>query len=246
MKNDRLVHIAYKYIQNKLNDIADKRRAEGEKKYLKSPWKFYGVSTPDRRRIVTELINKFPDLSKDDLLSLVQKLWNGNWHEEKSIAIILLTINVEVLNRDDLMLIEQMVDSVTGWDHLDEISLRIVAPLVSSDKYVWDKVRSWIKEKNYWKRRVVILCQIPQFRQGKGDFNTFADSAVLQFDEKEDWSKEERFFIRKAIGWALRELSKTKPDWVVNFVNDNKNDMPGLTYREATRKLPDDYKAQLN
>ncbi len=129
---------------------------------------------------------------------------------------------------------------------MDEIALRIVAPLVSSDKYIWDEIKSWIKEKNYWKRRVVILCQIPQFRQGKGDLKTFSGCVVSQFDEKEDWNKEERFFIRKAIGWALRELSKTKPDWIVDFVNDNKNDMSGLTYREATRKLPDDFKAQLN
>jgi 3-methyladenine DNA glycosylase AlkD len=69
--------------------------------------------------------------------------------------------------------------------------------------------------------------------------------AVPMFNEGQGWSKDERFFIRKAMGWALRELATCQPEWVLRFVQKYQSEMAGLTYREATRKLPPEFQEQL-
>lgn len=94
--------------------------------------------------------------------------------------------------------------------------------MIETDPKTLDYLTGWAKSDNFWVRRTVILAQVLQFRRGEGS----------------DWSKEERFFIRKAIGWALRELAPKQPKLVYNFVQQYKDVMSGLTFREATRKLP--------
>jgi 3-methyladenine DNA glycosylase AlkD len=239
------VNGARRFVSSELERRKDNKRAEGAKKYLKSPWRFYGVKTPVMRKIARSVLKKYPEMTKEELTKLVTKLWESEWHEEKSIAIMLLHSHEKLLTIDDLSAVEWMVDTATGWDHLDEIALRVMGPMVERDNNVWNKVIGWMESENFWKRRSVILCQIPQFRKGRGDLKTFARLTESQFDERDDWDKEERFFIRKAIGWALRELCKAKPDWVVEFVNNNRDKMSGLTYREATRRLGEENKGNL-
>ena len=121
MNQDSLARHAKKYIEKEFVKRQNKKRALGEKKYLKSPWKFYGLSTPLRRKIVKRALVKYPDLTKEGMLKLVVGLWNTSYHEEKSAAIMVLGKYSHILTAEDLDLVEKLIDSATGWDHLDEL-----------------------------------------------------------------------------------------------------------------------------
>ena len=105
--------------KQQLKFYADPKRAVGEKKYLKSPWKFYGVSVPIRHKIVREWFKKHQLLQMDEAEKLAENLWNSVLHEEKSLAIEILQLVGYKLTTEQMPLVEKMINEVTGWDHLD-------------------------------------------------------------------------------------------------------------------------------
>jgi 3-methyladenine DNA glycosylase AlkD len=90
---------------------------------------------------------------------------------------------------------------------------------------------SWAKDGDLWVRRTALLAQHDALRAGAGDFGLFERIAASLLVEKE-------FFIRKAIGWVLREVSKKRPELVFGFIARHRSDMSGLTLREASKYLP--------
>lgn len=230
----------FHYFRDYLQKNADPEHAKGSKNYLKSPYKHYGeTKTPEKRKLVKSWVKAHKDLSIKEIEKLAKKLWSSQWYEEKTLAIMLLQYRKKDLTLENLPFVEKMASEATGWAYLDEISLRLISPLLDlPDPLPKDKLRDWSKSDNYWVRRSSLLCQIPQFRRGEGDIDLFFDLATPMFQEGESLGKRERFFIRKAIGWVLREMTKKSPDSVYKFVKVNVNEMSGLTFREATRKLP--------
>ncbi len=219
-------------IQRELKKLADPRRAEGEKKYLKSPMKHYGVTVPSLRRLAKSWIKENSQLSIDGVLNQSQKLWKGKSHEERMIAIFLLVFRVDELSFRHLSIIEKMVRESTGWAQLDMISAWLCGKLYQDDKASMTRVlKRWVKDSNFWVRRASLLTLLGPVRKDKGSFPLFDQLATELLPEKE-------FFIRKAIGWVLRELSKSEPETVFAYIKKHKTEMSGLTYREATRRLP--------
>lgn len=228
-----------------MKEVGDPKRAEGEKKYLKSPWKFYGVTVPQRHKIVNEWLKKQKDLQLNDAEKLAESLWDSEWHEEKSLAIEILQLVSGRLTKKQLPLVEKMINETTGWDHLDEIAVHIIGAMVDNDKETLKNLPRWARSKNFWVRRAAVLSQILQFRRKAGNKKLFFEIIVPMFDEGMHWSKEERFFIRKAIGWALREIANVEPEVAFDFIKQYKYKMSGLTFREASRKLPANLQVQL-
>ncbi|MBI2309647.1 DNA alkylation repair protein [Candidatus Collierbacteria bacterium] len=226
------------WFRERLKESGDEKRATGEKKYLKSPWKFYGVSVPQRYKIIKDWFKKHQPLQPDEAGKLAESLWDSEWHEEKSLAIEILQLVSGRLTVKQMPLVEKMINEVTGWDHLDEIAIHVVGAMIDNDMAALKYLPKWTKSKNFWVRRAAILSQILQFRRRDGDKKLFCELVVPMFDEGVRWSKEERFFIRKAIGWTLREIANVEPEVAFNFVKRYKHKMSGLTFREASRKLP--------
>lgn len=233
------------WFRRKLKEIGDSKRAVGEKKYLKSPWKFYGVSVPIRHKIVREWFKKHQLLQMDEAEKLAENLWNSVLHEEKSLAIEILQLVGYKLTTEQMPLVEKMINEVTGWDHLDEIAIIVVGKMIDNDKATLKYLPKWAKSKNFWVRRAAILSQILQFRRKAGNKKLFFEIIMPMFDEGMHWSKEERFFIRKAIGWAIREIANVEPEVAFKFIKLYKNKMSGLTFREASRNLPENYQKLL-
>jgi 3-methyladenine DNA glycosylase AlkD len=225
---------------------ADPIRAAGEKKYLRSELNFHGVKVPQIKAILKTWLKTQPPLTSGDLGELAGALWASDWHEERSLAVFLLEERPRLLMLDHLPLIETMMREVNTWAHLDEIAIHVVGVLLErhSDEMRPHLLR-WAVDANFWVRRVPVLAQNAQFRKGGGDFPLFEQIAAPMLDEGKAWSKDERFFIRKAIGWALREMCKHHPEWVVDFVGRHGARMSGLTLREATRKLLKEGRARL-
>lgn len=217
--------------REKLSQLKDPIKAKKEKAYLKSPDQFYGVSIWEINNIVKEYRKKNPTLEKDKLFKLTTKLWNSPSHEEKTIALKLLESYNSYLSLKDMELLERMLYQSTGWAHVDEIACHLVSSILCKNKQAYSYLKKWAISDNFWLRRASVISQILLFREGKGDKDLFFKISQRLLHEKE-------FFIRKAIGWTLREMSKTDPESVANFINKFKDQMSGLTFREGSRKLP--------
>jgi 3-methyladenine DNA glycosylase AlkD len=235
----------HEWFRGKLKELGNEKRAEGEKKYLKSPWKFYGAPVPLRHKIVKEWFKKHKELRLGDVCELAESLWDSVWHEEKSLAVDILRFVSGRLTVEQMPLVSKMINESTGWDHLDEIAVHVIGAMIDNDKRTLEYLSHWVKSKNFWVRRAAVLSQILQFRRKSGNKKLFFEIIMPMFDEGMHWSKEERFFIRKAIGWSLREIANVEPEVAFKFIKRYKYKMSGLTFREASRKLPVYLKSQL-
>jgi 3-methyladenine DNA glycosylase AlkD len=226
-------------IHYQLSAIGDSEHGIIQKRYLKSPFKFYGVSRSDMQKIAKSIKKTHPTLTQKELFDLCGKLWDAEYHECKSIALDLMNQYKKHIDGNALKLIDKMIDSATGWDHVDEISIRLVGQLLTTDHKHFEYIRKCEQSENFWKRRVSIICQLKLFKTEYFDQNLFFKICADHLYEKE-------FFIRKAIGWGLRELSKTRPEIVFEFISHNRQNMSGLTFREGSRRLPEELKSKLN
>lgn len=234
-----------KYFRDELKKKTDVDRAKGAKRYLKSPYIFFGVYSAGKNQILKNWLKNHPDISFNEIVSMVDGLWNSKYHEKKTLAVTLLHRHSKQLTSKHLPFLEKMVREVNNWDHLDEISVHLLGQLIDNEPQTLKLLPVWAKSDNFWVRRSALLCQLLQFRRKEGDKQLFFKLAIPMLKEGEDWSKEERFFIRKAIGWVLREISKREPEIVFDFVKQYGDQMSGLTFREATRKLPEKMQKQL-
>lgn len=218
------------YFREALKNNSNKERAEKEKAYLKSPYKFFGVSVPIIDKIAKEFKNSNKDIYPEYIFGLTKRLWGSECHEEKTLAIKILGYYPGYLNIDTLPMLEDMLEQSTGWDHVDGISIHLMGSILEKDKNAYKYLKKWSKSDNFWMRRASLISQILLFRDGRGDCKLFFEFAERMISEKE-------FFIRKAIGWTLREMSKTNPDEVFGFLMKVKDKASGLTLREGSKRL---------
>jgi 3-methyladenine DNA glycosylase AlkD len=143
------------------------------------------------------------------------------------------------LDAEDLVLVEDLLRTSNTWALVDWICTKVAAPIVSREPKARVILTRWSRDDDFWLRRASMLTLLPDLRAGGGDFDLFASFAIPMLGEKE-------FFIRKAIGWVLRDTSRRRPELVASFVRAHKNQMSSLTYREATRNLPSKLREQLD
>lgn len=246
----------YGAYRNFLEEHSDKERAEKEKAYLYSELKHYGVSVWDRRKFFKIYEEELSSLSKNEVLKMVKFYWTKPSHEERSLALSILNLHKDKLTLKDMPLIEKLMRESKGWAFLDSLIIPIMPVMFEKDpQEAYEYLKKWIKDDDFWVRRSALLAQVLPFRANKGgDKNLFFELATSQFDENwiEDKYKDPqkrkraRFFIRKAIGWAIREISKRDPKTAFDFLKKHRGEMSGLSFREGSRKLPEDLQKQLS
>jgi|SRR5208283_4729628 len=224
-------HIAI--FRKTLNKNSNPERAAKEKSYLKSPYKFFGVTVPFITKMAKDFKKTNKDIDKGFVFELGQRLWDSEYHQEKTLAIKLLEQYSEYLDYDSMPMLERMLSESTGWDHVDGIANHLVDAVLRKDRRTFEFLKKWSKSENFWMRRAALISQILLFREGKGDRMLFFSFAERMIEEKE-------FFIRKAIGWTLRDMSKAEPDAVFDFLMKVKDRASGLTLREGSKRLPED------
>ncbi len=233
----------------------DQKRAVKEKAYLYSDLKHYGLKAAIRRQFLKQHKTWIKQLSKKAILSLIKQLWAEGIYEKRIMALEILQLHKDKLNIQDMPLIEKLMRESQGWALLDNLIIPLMPTILEKNKKAYRYLHKWIKDDDYWVRRSALLAQLLFFRYDEGgDRDLFFLLAKSQFDEnwiEEIYSDREqikraRFFIRKAIGWTLREMSKTRPEIVFKFLQKNKNAMSGLSFREGSRKLPEKYQQSLS
>lgn len=229
-----------------LREQGEPGRAAKEKAYLKSDLRFHGVTTPEINALLKTWRAAHRQAPPDDVAALAGRLWASDWHEERTLGIFLLQTVARKLTLTHLPLIEQMLHEVNTWAHLDEIAVHVVGPLLANyPAEMRAALLRWATHDNFWVRRTALLAHLLSFRANQPDFALFETISAPMLHEGKGWSADERFFIRKAIGWALRELATRQPALVVEYVNRYRARMSGLTFREATRKLPPEWAARV-
>ena len=142
------------------------------------------------------------------------------------------------LDLSAMPLLEEMLLQSPTWDLVDDISIHLVGTVLEKDRKAYRYLKKWSRSENFWMRRASLISPILLFRKGRGDTGLFYTFAERMLEEKE-------FFIRKAMGWGLREIAKADPDEAFRFLMKIKGRASGLTLREGAKRLPEELKAQV-
>ena len=217
------------FVQAELSKLADPVKAVPMAAYMKTSMPFYGVSKPDRTPIARAVRDEFPPIDVEDYREKVLALWNLPHREEKYLAIGYAWTFKRHVVFAQVDLFERMITEGAWWDFVDELASPIVGKIVLEDR---GRMRSvlerWIDGEDMWLRRSAILCQNRHKEQT--DQEMLFDFCLRRAHEKE-------FFIRKAIGWALREYARTRPEEVRNFLLGHGDELSVLSRREAAKHL---------
>ncbi|CAM2788276.1 DNA alkylation repair protein [Paenibacillus sediminis] len=211
-----------------LSAHAHQENAKSMKAYMKNHFEFLGIRKPDLNAITKQFIKEHgipTDL--EQLLHVVTKLWELPEREYQYVALELLGKKKKQLTKENITFLERLVISKSWWDTVDFIAPHIIGHLFSKyPEMIPSYTDKWIQSNNMWLQRSAILFQLK--------YKSKTDTEVL-YRVIEACADSSQFFIRKAIGWALREYSKTDPTAVVNFVQTHQ--LSSLSEREALKVL---------
>jgi len=213
-------------------------RAEQERRYLKSEIEHYGVSVPKVRAVATRVRRNHPDLDHDGLVALADELWDVPVHERRMAVVELLDLYSGLLGTTDMGLLERLLRESRTWALVDGLSASVVGALVERDEVAAAVLDRWATGDDFWIRRSALLALLVPLRQGGGDFERFGRYADAMLEEKE-------FFIRKAIGWVLRDTARKRPDLVYEWLLPRVHRASGVTVREAVKPLSEDQRAAI-
>ncbi len=206
---------------------ANSTNAEPMAKYMKNLFPYLGIKTPERREITKKFYKEFglPEIS--DLEEIIKDLWELPEREFQYFVVGLLVKFKDKVEKDIIELYEYLITTKSWWDSVDGIATWMVADLFKRfPELIKPYTEKWLKSGNMWLQRTVILFQLNY--KDKTDEMLLGTSIMRVADSKE-------FFIQKAIGWALREYSKTDARAVINFVENN--ELAPLSKREALKWL---------
>ncbi|MGA3218524.1 MAG: DNA alkylation repair protein [Acidimicrobiales bacterium] len=223
-------------IDAELRDRGTAERAEQEKAYLRSDLGHYGTTVPAVRAIAKSVGARYPALGHDDLVALVDALWSVPVHERRMAAVELLDLHKERLQCDDMRLLEHLLREARTWALVDGLAASVAGPLFERHPELGAVLDRWAVDEDFWLRRSALLALLLALRRGAGDFARFSRYADMMLEEKE-------FFIRKAIGWVLRDTARTRPAMVYEWLLLRAARLSGVALREAVKPLSEQQRA---
>ncbi len=203
-----------------LAEMADPAKAPDMQRYMKSQMPYLGVQKSRLTQVVRRM-TKSAKLDREERLAVASELWEQAEYREQRYA-ALAVLRAGPLMPEDEPLLRHLITTGAWWDLVDETAIHLVGPLREELD-----IRAWAVDDDIWIRRAAIICQV-----GKKGRTT--DPALLA-DCIEANTDDRRFWITKAIGWALRDYAYTNPQWVREFVDSH--DLAPLSAREATKHL---------
>lgn len=199
--------------------------AEEQKAYMRDQFEFFGIKAPNRRNIQKPFLVKDYLPPKEELSDLIKTLWKKPEREFHLFAQELVFKYIKKFEKNEMSLLEHMVIHQSWWDTVDYIAVHLMGNYFK--KFPEERksyVDKWLKSENIWLQRCALLFQLKYKTDLDTELLVYAITSLLG-------SKE--FFINKAIGWVLREYSKTNPDWVEDFVYHT--ELHSLSRKEALR-----------
>ena len=204
----------------------NEEQAQKMSKYMLNKFEYIGIKTPERRKIFKNFFKEYKNEEKIDW-EFVNKCWENKYREFQYITADYLKNMKDKLSIDDIPKFKRLILEKSWWDTIDNLDMTIGA-LALKDSNVNKILLEWSIDENIWLRRIAIDHQL--LRKEK------TNTELLEKILKNNLGQNE-FFINKAIGWALRDYSKTNPEWVRNFIEENRENMAKLSIKEASKYL---------
>ena len=214
-------------LRNAFEKHANPVIAAGAKAYMRNLSEFYGLSSPQRRQLVKEFIDKSGYPPYEQLEKLVHYAWEQPQREWQYVAQEMVEKYVNKADQNLVDLVEWMITNKSWWDSVDFVAPNIAGALFKRYPEIkMQYIEKWMQSGNLWLQRSCLLHQLRD--------NKTADR-VLLFNLCERLADHPDFFIRKAIGWSLRQYSKSFPDEVIDFVNNHQ--LSSLSRKEALKVI---------
>ena len=228
---------ARQQVERALREVATEDRAVNEKRYLKSELIHIGARVPDIRRVMRGVLKTQPR-DRPSRLELERELWDSAIHELRFAAVLVLANAAKkTLQAEDATLIEERVRAGKTWALVDPLATDVMGTLVPRFE-LGATLDRWSTDEDFWVRRAAMLSLLRPLRSGGGDWARFTRYADAMLEEKE-------FFIRKAIGWVLRDVGRKRPELTDEFIRTRTHRASGVTMREVVKALPEARKEAL-
>jgi len=208
-----------------LKAVASPDDAVAMKAYMKNKFEFLGVKTPARRKLVKAFFKQQTDSDID--WNFINEAWNNPYRELQYVALDYLEIRKKLLTPSDLPRLKELAQTKSWWDTIDFLD-RLVGSIIARFPETKEIILAWSRDEDIWLRRLAIDHQL--LRKEETDTELLEKILVNNLGQTE-------FFINKAIGWALRDYSKTNPDWVRDFIERHQTEMAALSIREGSKYL---------
>jgi 3-methyladenine DNA glycosylase AlkD len=217
-------------IESRLRAAGTSARAQREKQYLKSSLEHLGATVgavrSEAKRAAKELS------SREELIALASALWDKPVHERRTATAFLLHIRADLAQPPaDIVLIERLIRESKTWALVDVLAGDALGALLLRHPQAEQQIDAWAADEDFWVRRAALLSQRKPLKAG-ASFERFAGYADRMLEERE-------FFVRKAIGWVLRETGRRRPEEVVAWLLPRAHRASGVTLREAVKYLPE-------
>lgn len=209
--------------RRQLKKLSDKHFAETIKRYLKSPYEFYGIHVPEIRMMARQL---YEEHELKDFYKVFNRLWNSGYHEEMSLALYALQLYENEFSLTTFQFLKPKLNDIKSWDQIDAVSSSIIGKILLKDPRLEKEILRLSKSKNFWMRRIAIVSTLPRIK--KGDIK-------LTMKLAEDYIDDTEPYIQKATGWMLREAGKQKPEAVKRFILRHMH-MPPIAFSYATER----------
>jgi len=199
--------------------------AKGQKAYMRNQFEFYGLTASERRSVQQPLFKEYDSSLKVDVEKTIIKLWKKEKRDYQYCAQELIFQNTKQFKPEHINLFEFMIINKSWWDTIDFVAPKLVGIYFKLyPKKIENVIEKWLNSNNIWLQRSCLLFQLKYKNNLNTELLTHIIHSLLN-------SKE--FFINKAIGWVLREYSKTNEKWVLNFVQKTK--LTKLSSKEALK-----------
>jgi 3-methyladenine DNA glycosylase AlkD len=218
-----------RHVTTQLKRLADPAKAPAMAAYMKTSQPFFGVPTPMRTAMLKQVCDQFAPPDQKSYAQSVMALWKLPHREEQYCAISFARQHERFITPASLPLYERMIREGAWWDFVDDIAANLVGAVYGNFRaQTRPTIERWIDDEDLWIRRAALLSHLKHKRD--------TDAAQL-FRHCLTCAHEPEFFIRKAIGWALREYSKTDPRAVRKFLATNHKRLSKLSFAEGSKQL---------
>tara|TARA_Y100000310_G_scaffold3354_2_gene4294 strand:+ start:2420 stop:3142 length:723 start_codon:yes stop_codon:yes gene_type:complete len=214
--------MAYK-LKRQLKKLSNKQFAEDIKRYIKSPYEFYGIRVPEIRTLAKRLHEEH---ELREFYSIFNKLWKSGYHEEMSLALYTLQLYEKEFDLKTWKFLKSKLKDIKTWDQIDAVSSFIIGKILLKHPALEKELIKLSKSRNFWMRRIAIVSTLPLIKKGDIKLTMYLADKYVYDDEP---------YIQKATGWMLREAAKQKTEIVKKFVLKHIH-MPAICFSYATER----------
>lgn len=222
-----------------LRQAADPVKREGQLAYFKEPIRPLGVAGPEMHRIAAAAAREYrsAELSLDDVIEIAERLWKPGILEERMLAVLIVGRFSRRLEKRHWSRFDGWVDSLTNWAETDGVCTKIFDPLLRKEPSLLKRLKPWTRSKLRWRRRAAAVALVHIARHGGQHEAAFEICDRLAGDRDD--------MVEKGVGWLLKEISRTRPQEVADYLIDNIDRLSRITVRYACEKLPTKLRAKV-